>query len=111
MSNVYQFKPRPVPRKEVIDYYGGMFERAKTGEVQGVIGIASIEGGADEIEICGNLADDFSYASRVAMAGFNSMLGYKGCVEPIRKHRGLPRGLRKEESNDEAVSPPAFRRG
>jgi hypothetical protein len=81
MARVIRFPQLEKPRDDVIAYCERLLCRARLGEVQGALTVISVAGGADEITICGVFADDLSYATSAARAGFDLLVGQKVCVD------------------------------
>lgn len=75
MALVIPFQPRSAPRPEVITFYERMLERAKRGEVQGVVCFLAIATAADEMFVCGEFADNLVHATSAVRTGLECLSG------------------------------------
>ena len=84
--------PPPVPnapaKPDVIKALTGMLERAKRGQVIGIIAVVANADGEDAMSISGEFRDDLDYARAAAREGFDLLLGHWAAqAKDLRPHR------------------------
>jgi hypothetical protein len=57
----------------VITFYERMLERAKKGEIQGVVCVLAISNAEDEIAVCGEFSENPTYAMNATRVGFDCL--------------------------------------
>lgn len=78
-------------RSDLVEVLQGLLEKAKRGELTGLMHVVTVSATQIETGISGDFSDDLDYATDAATKGFASLLGYK-----VKNQ--LPRQLRKRKS-------------
>jgi hypothetical protein len=73
MALVIPFRPPNEPRRDVITFYERMLERARKGEIQGVVSVMAISNAEDEIAVCGEFLDNPTYALNATRVGLDCL--------------------------------------
>lgn len=69
----------------------GLLARAEQGQITGVMFVAAVTTGKDQIGMAGDFAEDLDYAQQAAAGGFTTLTGLK---KSIAAKRPLPRSLK-----------------
>lgn len=78
-------------RRELVDVLQDLLDKAKRGEVTGLMHVVTVSTSEIETGVCGDFSDDLDYATAAATKGLESLLGYK-----VKNQ--LPKQFRKRKS-------------
>ena len=78
-------------RNDLVDVLQDLLDKAKRGEVTGLMHVVTVSDSQIETGVCGDFSDDLDYATDAATKGFASLLGHK-------VNNQLPRQFRKRKA-------------
>lgn len=91
MPNVVQLRVRRAEQPEVLEIAEALAMRAKMGLITGLICIAAVADGPDQLIVSGDFAEDIEYAARAATSGFSALIELPTQPAPPRlQPKGLP---------------------